>query len=165
MLFTSFTAEPCGAWYDINYQMYLQALIVSEGWPWDNCGSLRHRFCYLLTIRPLARGEKKKKVNLRKNNSDERPWETIQGPKALRTGKPMFICNHICDVWQHSPENSHCCAWATYSTKFQLFSTEEVFSLRETEQGSGRKTTVEDNVFFCVLSFAVHTAARGIHFS
>lgn len=34
-------------------------------------------------------------------NSDERPWEGVQGRKALRRGKPMFICNHICDVWQH----------------------------------------------------------------
>lgn len=101
--------SPRGTWYHISYQRFLPALIVSEGWPWDGADSPRHCFYYLLTMRArgcvLGEGSVAARVSASNKqilNSDERPWERVQGRKALRRGKPMFICNHICDVWQHN---------------------------------------------------------------
>lgn len=96
--------SPRGTWYHINYQRFSPALIVSEGWPWDGGDSPRHCFYYLLTMKPrgCVLGEGVSASNNQILNSDERPWEGVQGRKALRRGKPMFICNHICDVWQHN---------------------------------------------------------------
>lgn len=96
--------SPRGTSYHINYQRFSPALIVSEGWPWDGGDSPRHCFYYLLTMKPrgCVLGAGVSASNNQILNSDERPWEGVQGRKALRRGKPMFICNHICDVWQHN---------------------------------------------------------------
>lgn len=139
---TSFRAEPCGAWYDINHQMVFASFsgvkvgLVTAVKAWDTvsviCWQSNH------SIRKKKQKKTRSALNKQIFNSDEWPWETVQGQKVLRTGKTMFICNHICDnVWQHSSENSHCCAQTAYSTKFQLFIS-LAFSLQETQQVWGK---------------------------
>lgn len=94
-------------------------------------GWLSPFLCYPLTIRPQTR--KNWTISTNRFNSNKRPWEPIQGQKVLRTGKLMFICHHICDVWQHSSENSHWCLnnlfnqalsvlhWDAFIALFKLF--------------------------------------------
>lgn len=102
----SFTAER--SWHLVWYQLSK----VSTSSNCERRSALRQlwqrEMPFLLSAdnQNLGRGEGggRKKVSASNKqifNSDERPWESIQGQKALRTGKPMFICNHICDVWQH----------------------------------------------------------------
>lgn len=73
-------------------------LLLSEGLWWDKYLNKKKKgfsSFYLLTIRPRTR----KSSNL--NKQFEWPWDgNLSKAKKRWTGKPMFIYNHICDVWQ-----------------------------------------------------------------
>lgn len=101
-------------------------------------------------------------------NSDERPWEGVQGRKALRRGKPMFICNHICDVWQHDSgggrREKKIPTAALEHFFFSPFDHLNIFAVKDAT-GEQEKTAVLIKVHFFVCVCFVQTVVPDIHFS
>lgn len=167
--------SPRGTWYHINYQRFSPALIVSEGWPWDGGDSPRHVsiICWQWNLEAACWGgvggvERVSASNKQILNSDERPWEGVQGRKALRRGKPMFICNHICDVWQHDSGGGRRGKKIPTAALEHLFFLAiwsfEHFRCKGRNWGARENGGVDKSAFFCVCVCFVQTVVPDIHF-
>lgn len=99
-------------------------------------------------------------------NSDERPWEGVQGRKALRRGKPMFICNHICDVWQHDSGGGRrerkkkipTAALEHFFFFLAIWSFEH-FRCKGRNWGARENGGVDKSAFFCVCVFCANSSS------
>lgn len=78
---------------------------------------ISHFLTYLFAIKAYSR-----KNTPNRFNGDKRPWEPIRCQKALRTGKLMFICNHICDGRRNDSKNFPLCLSHIFSRILKCFS-------------------------------------------
>lgn len=150
-----FTAEPCAACYNLNYQRCQLTLIVHEGrttvwkWGWGVGVGVKDLNSYLLSdLRP--------EKNNKQVQQYEQSREPIQGQKVLRTGKLMFICNHICDMWQHCWQFPLLCLSNLMS--YVVF----IKGLSLPGQKRGRQLWQRIN-YFCIFFFCC--SAWSIHYS